>query len=104
MVAGVAVVTIPASEYAELVRCRALLKKKSGKLIPRRERPSRIDQDPEMAAFVRERLTVNAYNQTIAQECLEKFGKDRAPSKSAVHRFRMRERERLTLGLSSSPA
>lgn len=98
-VSGVAVVTIPLAEYSELLWYRSQLKKvKGGKLIQRRETHSRIDLDPEVADFIRERVKAKAYNQTIADECRARFGKDRAPSKSAIHRFRVRERDRLDLG------
>ncbi len=62
-----------------------------------RRRPgplSRLDRDPEVAAFVRERLgTVPVA--TIARQLRERFGPDRAPGKSTIWRWwRRLDRER----------
>ena len=54
-----------------------------------RRRPgplSRLDRDPEVAAFVRERLgTVPVA--TIARQLRERFGPERAPGKSTIWRW-----------------
>jgi len=47
---------------------------------------SPIDRDPELADFIRERLGRMELAR-IAAVCALRFGPDRAPSKSAVHRF-----------------
>ena len=51
--------------------------------------PSPIDLDPELSTFIRERLGRDPLYR-IAALCVERFGADRAPSKSAIHRFWMR--------------
>lgn len=47
---------------------------------------SPIDRDPELAAFIRPLLGKSTV-QEISDLCRERFGPDRAPSKSAIHRF-----------------
>ena len=47
---------------------------------------SPIDRDAELAAFIRPLLGVEKLV-GIADLCRERFGADRAPSKSAIHRF-----------------
>lgn len=60
---------------------------------PRRKgRPSRLDRDPEIRAFVEDRLDRMTLEQ-IVRECRDRFD-DRAPSKSAVHRHWNRLRRR----------
>ena len=54
-----------------------------------RRRPgrlSRFDQDPEVAAFVRERLGTMPVIK-IAEDVLARFGPDRAPRKTAIWRY-----------------
>lgn len=47
---------------------------------------SPIDRDPELASFIRPLLGKSTV-QVISDLCRERFGPDRAPSKSAIHRF-----------------
>jgi hypothetical protein len=51
---------------------------------------SRIDLDPELRAFIHELLPHCTFAE-IAAECAKRFGKPRAPSKSAVHRYWQRQ-------------
>src|SRR3954471_5958347 len=50
---------------------------------------SRIDRDPALAAFIKERLGRIALADIVA-ECRAKFGPERAPSRSAIQRFQWR--------------
>lgn len=49
-------------------------------------RVSPIDRDPELADFIRSLMGREKLTQ-IAALCVARFGPDRAPSKSAIHRF-----------------
>jgi hypothetical protein len=48
--------------------------------------PHKILRDPEVEAFVEDALARMTF-QAIADACLERFGPERAPRKSAVHRY-----------------
>jgi hypothetical protein len=48
--------------------------------------PGKISGDPEIAAFVDELLATTGMVK-IAAACKERFGPERAPGKSAVHRY-----------------
>ena len=48
--------------------------------------PSRIMSDPELRAYVDELMPKTSFKR-IAEACREKFGRKRAPGKSAVHRY-----------------
>lgn len=48
--------------------------------------PAKIPADPELRAFVDERLPTMTFGQ-IAAACAKRFGRGRAPGKSAVHRY-----------------
>jgi hypothetical protein len=95
---GVPVVTIPAAEYAELLRCRqsaAAFAVRQTRLIAASSSP--IDRDQELAAFLAEGLQTMIIRELHAA-CLAKFGAARTPSRSAIHRFWNRLR-----GLPSRP-
>ena len=47
---------------------------------------SKIDSDPELRAFIYQ-LPVHTSQKEILRLCIEKFGKDRAPSQSAISRY-----------------
>src|SRR5476649_2864836 len=49
-------------------------------------RPGKLSIDAEMRAYVDELLTANTFRQ-VAAACLERFGPDRAPRKSAIYRY-----------------
>lgn len=88
VISGVEVVTIPIAEYAELLDCRrrlAVLEVDRG-FISSKGKKSRIDRDPELAAYVANRLG-RAEVKTIRAECIERFGADRTPSRSALYRY-----------------
>ena len=88
-IAGIEVVTIPLHDYADLIRGRnrlMLLEKDSG--FRRRMGRSPIDKDAKIKAFIIERLG-KLRLVDIAAACKEAFGQ-RAPSKSAIHRFQHR--------------
>jgi hypothetical protein len=53
---------------------------------------SPIDRDSELAAFIRPQLGRTGLH-AIAAACEARFGKQRAPSKSAIHRSWMRLNE-----------
>lgn len=91
-VADVAVVTIPLTEYADLLKCRRVANTNAlaAFALPPR---SRIEADPEIASLLRERLGKIAVSSIIA-ECLERFGARRTPSRTAVYDFWQRLRRR----------
>ena len=81
---GVEVVTIPLAEYSALLAdheelARILAQRSKG--LPR----SPIDRDPDLKAFIQERLGKMEISE-IAAACAAKFGQ-KAPSRSAIHRF-----------------
>jgi len=59
--------------------------------------PGKIAGDPEISAFVDERLPNMTFGQ-IAAACAKRFGRGRAPGKSAVHRYWLKFRALLTRG------
>lgn len=54
-------------------------------------RPTRLDMDSEVRAFLLDRLGTDDVNR-IRVSAIERFGPERVPSISAVHRFVMSER------------
>jgi len=89
-IAGVEVVTIPLAEYAELLECRRRVAE-IGNLRSRRLRPSPIDHDAEVAAFLKAQppeMTVKE----VLEACALRFGTKRTPSKSAAYQFYSRGR------------
>lgn len=48
--------------------------------------PHKVLRDPEVEAFVETALPSMTFK-AIADACLERFGPERAPGKSAVHRY-----------------
>lgn len=94
-IAGVAVVTIPVDLYAELLDCRRQLAEikavrvgelKAVRRVFNAPPRSRIGRDPEVAAFVAERLGKSTVPD-IERACLARFGKRRAPNHSAISRY-----------------
>ncbi len=57
-----------------------------GTRIPRPRRTTKLDRDPEIAAFVTERLGRMTLAD-IASKARARFGPDRSPSKSAIHYY-----------------
>jgi hypothetical protein len=93
-VQGVEVVTIPLSEYADLLAAHRRLAEvePSGRPVKRRllaKPASPIDADPEISAFVAARLG-KMTQKAILAACVAEFGPRRAPSKSAIGRFYQR--------------
>lgn len=87
-VGEVAVVTIPLAEYEDLLKLRQLYGAAAGsKTLPPPMR-SPIERDRQLCAFLDERLG-KMYIYEIAAEAKQRFG-DKAPSKSAIHRYHMR--------------
>ena len=82
LVATEEMVTISAAEYRELLARPPL---RPGKV--RRLRLSRLMRDPEVGNYV---LQVWKTGQRTIQEvsdlCVERFGRERVPSKTAIHR------------------
>ncbi|WP_057462607.1 hypothetical protein [Pseudovibrio sp. POLY-S9] len=50
------------------------------------ERRSKIDRHPDIAAFIRENVNAISAKDLLAA-CIERFGKDRAPSKTSLNRY-----------------
>jgi hypothetical protein len=92
-IADVEVVTIPATEFAELLECRRHAAEKDFQeqrfMNPLR---SRIDRDPEVAVFVAKRLGTGTMEEIIAA-VQSQFGPGRTPSRSALHRYWARLRK-----------
>lgn len=105
-VAGGEVVTIPATEYAELLRCRRQLRRL--KLVQNRfkgRRRIKIEADLEVALFIADRVG-KSNAPAILAECNATFGAARTPSRSAFYRFagRVRELARISHQNSDDPA
>lgn len=86
-IAGVELVTIPVSHYAELLDCQRRLA--AVQISPLRftaDPRSRVERDPEVAAFLAECLGTRLLKDTYAL-CVERFGQDRTPGKSTIGRF-----------------
>lgn len=60
---------------------------------PGKGKASRIDFDPEVREFVEDRLG-RLTIRMILDECQERFGTERSPSKSSLHRYWQRSRKR----------
>ncbi|MCY1644394.1 hypothetical protein [Methylorubrum sp. SL192] len=98
-VAGVELVTIPLNHYAELLDCqRRLVEVSASAPVPPR-RPltvdtrSRLFDDPEVAAFLIE--IAGTMRLTDARSaCVDRFGAERAPSRSTINRFWQQHRNR----------
>jgi len=91
-ISGVAVVTIPLTDYADLLEKRARLVK-LGKAdrypVPPR---SPIEVDTQVKAFFLEHLGKKRMPDLL-QECRRNFGASRTPSKTAAYRFWQRLRQ-----------
>ncbi len=86
-VAGIELVTIPVSHYAELLECkRQLAAAGISDLRRTADLRSRIERDPEVAAFLAECLGTRLLKDTYAS-CLERFGPGRTPGKTTIQRF-----------------
>lgn len=104
-IGDVAVVTVPAAHYAELLAkaaglsadarplglsdVRALRPATRGRV----RLPSTIERDPEVAAFLRERFEAADTLAMAHAACVERYGAERSPSMSRITRFRVRVRE-----------
>jgi hypothetical protein len=89
-VEGVPVVTIPLAEYAELLETRRrfeALHPSTPQPLPR----SPIEVNAEISAYIDARLG-KMHIHEIAEACRQQFG-NRAPSKSAIHRYWQRRRQ-----------
>jgi hypothetical protein len=86
-------VQIPRAEYEAFLAERDQLKLIRFALgitqNPGSGRTSKIDGDSELADFILRRFQTHKLAD-IAQLCLDKFGPERAPSKSAIHRYQSR--------------
>jgi len=79
-------VTISADEYRELLAFRAAREVPYAQYRGRLKSRSRAARDPEVAAFILQ----NAETMILAdivKACLERFGPDRSPARSSIHRF-----------------
>ncbi|ABD87118.1 hypothetical protein [Rhodopseudomonas palustris] len=93
--AGVELVTIPVTEYAELLDCRRRLAELRA-VQTRFERRCRspIEHDSEVASFIADRLDRMTFAD-IRAECVARFGAARTPSRTAIHLYSVRVRGRL---------
>ena len=92
-IAGVEVVTIPLADYRDLLSARRRLDEMGLRRI-RFEcpRPGVIDRDPELAVFVTERLQTMRRLDDLHAAAVARFGRERTPSRSAIHRYWQRLR------------
>jgi len=80
-------VTIPLTEYRDLLRCRSQLMVENIRLQSFEKPPaSPIERDPEVAAFIAARLGTWTI-QEIRDQCSKALGPIRTPSRSAISRF-----------------
>ena len=87
VVAGVELVTIPATEYAALLDCRRQLAEcEARQRAFKVSSNSPIERDAAVAAFLAGRFG-QATGTVIRAECLALFGPDRTPSRSAIYRY-----------------
>lgn len=94
-VAGVQMITIPVTEYADLLECRRRLAEmgvRKTRFVKASKSP--IERDPELATFIAERLG-RMVVKDVQSACEDRFGPTRTPSRSAIHRYweRLREAE-----------
>lgn len=92
---GVDAVVIPVDVYRQLVAARVKLpfvEARAGVHARARvrRRPSTIESDPKVAAFLRERFDLADTIEAAHVACLARFGPERTPSRSRVARFRLR--------------
>jgi len=91
-IAGVEVVTIPLSDYREMLDARHRLAELRVRDDPRfRVAHSPIDRDSEIATFLAEQFGRVPVVQAL-DECRARFGSVRTPSRSAAYRFWTRMR------------
>lgn len=98
-VAGIAAVIIPLDRYKDLLRTvpgktfeeplKALRALRPRHLKPL---PSRVERDPEVAAFLRERFALADTIKEAHAACAEKFGAERTPSYERIRGFRTKVR------------
>jgi hypothetical protein len=89
-VAGIPVVTIPLAEYEDLLQLRRRIAELSPPALAPLPR-SPIEVNHEISTFIDARLG-KMFISEIAKACRQEFG-DRAPSKSAIHRYWQRRRD-----------
>ncbi len=85
-IAGVEVVTIPLSDYRNLLDCRLRLAELRVQAHQNATARSPLDCDPEVAEFLVERFGRMPVGQAL-DECRARFGGARAPSRSAGYRL-----------------
>ncbi|MEM7426744.1 MAG: hypothetical protein AAF441_11655 [Pseudomonadota bacterium] len=91
-IGGVQVVTIPLSDYAELLEAqRELAEMRSVADLRKRRSRSPLDQDREVVAFLAERFGRMPVR-CVLEQCRSVHGDKRTPSKSAAYRLWQRLR------------
>ncbi len=98
-VAGVELVTIPLSHYAELMDCQRRLAEVPASAPAPARRPlavdtrSRLFDDSEVASFLIE-IAGTMRLSDARTACVDRFGTERAPSRSTISRFWQQNRRR----------
>lgn len=64
---------------------------------------SKLDRDPEVAAFLCKRLETMYLDEARA-EALQRFGPDRVPSRASIHRYWQRQKASAPSDLAERPA
>lgn len=92
-IAGVAVVTIPLDHYADLLDCRRIVAENNLRRGVILGAFGRVDRDPEVAVFLAENMAGRTLRElyTLVRD---RFGTERAPSRSSIQRYRDRLRRR----------
>lgn len=87
IVSGVELVTIPLAHYAELLDCqRQLAEVRIASWRFTADPRSRVERDPEVAAFLAECLGTRLLKDAHAL-CRDRFGEARTPGKSTIQRY-----------------
>ncbi len=111
-IAGVEVVTIPISDYRDLLDCRRQLAEMRVRANPKMHTArSPLDCDPEIGTFLAERFGRMPVGRAL-DECRARFGQARTPSRSAGYRLwdrvrgiqRSRKRSSKTRSRPATPA
>lgn len=79
-------VTISADEYRELLAFRAAREVPYAQYPGRLKSRSRAARDPEVATFILQSAQTMIL-EDIVNACRERFGPERSPSRSSIHRF-----------------
>lgn len=91
-VSGIPVVTVPLSDYAQLLDCKRQIESAFWKgMLDEKGQAGLFTRDPEVAVFVATRFGLMTARE-ISSEVARIFGEERAPLVETIKRFWMRMR------------